>query len=267
MPTNDEDILHVGPNVLRVDADLANIVGINKAIIIQQVDYWTQTNKKYLRNFHDGHYWVYNTAAEWNKQFKWMGLSTLNRALKALENDGYLIIGNYNRAKFDRTKWYRLNYILLNRQLAFCRNEQMQFAKSSRPIPETNITETNTKTNNGDNGKMVGTAAGFSHSTAAPAEKSPHAEPRKSDPAISDFIKWYFRYYEMMECTPHPPIKSAQKIRVHDQLKAFMDTWDLTPDAFKDMAEAFFAVETSDHNINHFATEGILTNRFYEAIY
>lgn len=33
------------------------------------------------------------------------------------------------------------------------------------------------------------------------------------------------------------------------------------------MAEAFFDVESSDHNINHFATAGILENRFYEELY
>lgn len=259
--------LFISKNILIVDSDLANMLGINKAVILQQIHYWTEKNEELGRNLKDGHYWVYNTFESWGKQFKWIGVRTIKKLIKELEDDGYLITGTFNKSSFDHTKWYRINYDKVDVLLGECNNFTIGGEKSSPAIPKTNITETNTETNNGDKGKMVGTAAGFSHSTAAPAEKSPHAEPRKSDPAISDFIKWYFRYYEMMECTPHPPIKSAQKIRVHDQLKAFMDTWDLTPDAFKDMAEAFFAVETSDHNINHFATEGILTNRFYEAIY
>lgn len=47
---------------------------------------------------------------EWNKQFPWLSLKTLKRKFKSLEDKGLLITGNYNKAKFDRTKWYRINY-------------------------------------------------------------------------------------------------------------------------------------------------------------
>ena len=32
------------------------------------------------------------------------------RAFHALEKEGYLISGNYNRLKLDKTKWYSIDY-------------------------------------------------------------------------------------------------------------------------------------------------------------
>lgn len=50
-------------------------------------------------------------------------------------------------------------------------------------------------------------------------------------------------------------------------LAAFINENELDVEALKDMAYAFFDNVDSDHNINHFATPGILENRFYEAVY
>ncbi|WP_254119113.1 conserved phage C-terminal domain-containing protein [Bacillus sp. FJAT-29790] len=36
--------------------------------------------------------------------------STIKRTIKSLENQGYLISGNFNRSKMDQTKWYSIDY-------------------------------------------------------------------------------------------------------------------------------------------------------------
>ncbi|WP_149315790.1 conserved phage C-terminal domain-containing protein [Lentilactobacillus buchneri] len=94
---------------LQVLPSLAVKVGLNEAIILQQFHYWLQRSK----NIHDGYRWIYNSYREWNKQFPFWGLNTLKRAITSLEKSGYLIPGNYNKAGFDKTKWYRINYELL----------------------------------------------------------------------------------------------------------------------------------------------------------
>lgn len=81
-----------------------------EAIILQQIHYWLVKNV----NIKDGYSWVYNSIKEWNKQFDWLSEPTLKRKFKSLENKGLLITGNYNKAKFDRTKWYRINYDTLD---------------------------------------------------------------------------------------------------------------------------------------------------------
>lgn len=79
---------------------------VDKAIMLQQIHYWSSksNNKK------NGYRWVYNTIEEWHDQFPWLSKKTVQRYLKQLEDDGYLITGSYNKLKFDRTKWYRINY-------------------------------------------------------------------------------------------------------------------------------------------------------------
>lgn len=101
------------------------------------------------------------------------------------------------------------------------------------------------------------------------SQASPVSVPKvyKSDEAISRFMDWYFAYYKHMTGECHPAIRSSQKVRVHDTLKAFCDENEIDIDGLKSMAGAFFNIETSDHNINHFATDGILENRYYEELY
>ncbi len=40
----------------------------------------------------------------------WKSETTMRTAFKNLEKQGLLITANYNKAKFDKTKWYRINY-------------------------------------------------------------------------------------------------------------------------------------------------------------
>ena len=89
---------------------LAKLLGINEAIILQQIHYWLERSN----NIHDGYKWVYNSVAEWQKQFPWLAIATLKRKFKSLEDKGLLITANYNKAKFDKTKWYRIDYNALN---------------------------------------------------------------------------------------------------------------------------------------------------------
>lgn len=84
---------------------------VDKAIILQQIHYWLQRSK----NIEDGHHWVFNTVREWHQQFPWLAEKTVQRYLKDLCDKGLLITGNFNKANFDRTKWYRINYEALDK--------------------------------------------------------------------------------------------------------------------------------------------------------
>lgn len=84
--------------------------GSDPAIILQQIHYWLLRSNQVK----DGHRWVYNSVRQWHEQFPWMSEKTISRHLKNLEKRGLLITGNYNRAGFDKTKWYRINYPALS---------------------------------------------------------------------------------------------------------------------------------------------------------
>lgn len=122
--------------------DLAVIVGLNEAIILQQVHYWTTINRKAKTNYRDGHTWTFNTYAKWQNQFPFWSIRTIRTTITRLETQKLLISNNYNSLKIDRTKWYRINYenleyIIANSITVPCgKSCHMQVAESATPLPE-----------------------------------------------------------------------------------------------------------------------------------
>lgn len=90
--------------------ELADKIGLNEAIFVQQLHYWL----KYSKHDYDGSKWVYNTYEEWQKQFTFWSISTIQRITIKLEKMNIIKVGNYNRHKMDKTKWYSINYEMLN---------------------------------------------------------------------------------------------------------------------------------------------------------
>ncbi|TCK03277.1 UNVERIFIED_ORG: replication initiation and membrane attachment protein [Anoxybacillus amylolyticus] len=85
---------------------LAKEIGLNEAIVLQQLHYWLQESN----NERDGHRWVYNTYEDWQKQFPFWSIRTIRRTIKNLENKGIVISDYLNSMKIDKTKWYRIDY-------------------------------------------------------------------------------------------------------------------------------------------------------------
>ncbi len=91
---------------IQVLPKLAELIGLNEAIVLQQIHYWLNNSK----HKYDGKTWVFNSYPEWQKQFPFWSLITIKRTIYSLEKQNLLLIGNYNKAKFDKTKWYTINY-------------------------------------------------------------------------------------------------------------------------------------------------------------
>jgi len=88
---------------------LVEKVGLNEAIFLQQLHYWLKKSE----HVHDGRRWVYNTFENWHKQLPFWSVRTIRRIVKKLEDQGLIITGNFNRYKIDRTKWYTIDYDML----------------------------------------------------------------------------------------------------------------------------------------------------------
>lgn len=121
-------------------------VGFNEAHVLQQIYYWVEGNREAGRNYHDGHYWTYNTYEEWHKHFFWWSESTIRRLIANLEKIGVVKSANYNKEKFDHTKWYTVDEDVLarleiegKRKLkALAQNEQIGALKKNSAIPKNN---------------------------------------------------------------------------------------------------------------------------------
>jgi hypothetical protein len=139
---------------------LAAAIGLNEAIILQQIHYWVEKFKEVKDKHHnqDGKWWVWNTSAEWQENFPFWSERTIWRVLESLRNPlvpsphdkrvqrkALVITGNYNRKGYDKTLWYRIDYDELERvEKAYCQVVKMALTMCqdgidnvSTPIPET----------------------------------------------------------------------------------------------------------------------------------
>lgn len=134
---------------LQVLPSLAKLVGLNEAIILQQIHYWSSTSE----HEYEGYKWIYNSYPSWQKQFQFWSPDTIKRAILKLEKEGYLVTGNFNKMKIDRTKWYRINYEKLGEnarpwgQVAPTRRAACPDEKGSLPLPIPENTTENTTEN------------------------------------------------------------------------------------------------------------------------
>ena len=90
------------------DIAIAQEYGMECAVIIKHLYFWIKKNQVCEKNFHDGRYWTYGSVKAFCELFPYMGDKKLRNAFKRLEDNGLIVVGNYNTLPFDRTKWYAL---------------------------------------------------------------------------------------------------------------------------------------------------------------
>lgn len=91
---------------LMIVPSLAVKIGMNEAVILQQIHYWLGVSKHEI----EGNKWVYNTYEDWQEQFPFWSISTIKRTFHSLEKLGIVVSDNWNALKLDKTKWYTINY-------------------------------------------------------------------------------------------------------------------------------------------------------------
>ncbi|MDK2932390.1 MAG: hypothetical protein PWP27_200 [Clostridiales bacterium] len=89
---------------------LAKKIGLNEAIVIQQIHYWLKVNEETNKHFYNNRYWMYNSFEKWCEQFPFWSIATIKRIFKNLEKQKILLVSNYNKYRRDRTKWYTIDY-------------------------------------------------------------------------------------------------------------------------------------------------------------
>lgn len=86
---------------------LAMAVGLNEAVLLQQLHFLLRSHASHTR---DQRQWVYNTYEQWQTVFPFWKPRMLRILLTDLEQRGLLLSGKYNHSKSDQTKWYTIDY-------------------------------------------------------------------------------------------------------------------------------------------------------------
>jgi hypothetical protein len=124
--------------------EIAKKYGIECAIILENMSFWIAKNKANKKHFYEGRYWTYNSIKAFSELFPYWSVHQIGRFLRELEVQGLVISGNFNKAGYDKTKWYSINdsFILQNCNIE-CAKLHNPLCENAQPIPDIN-TDINT---------------------------------------------------------------------------------------------------------------------------
>lgn len=88
------------------DSEIALKVGVNAAVIYQNIVFWCEKNAANGKHIHDGMAWTYNSVRAFSEMFPYLTQDQIRRAIERLEAGGLIATGNFNEDSRDRTKWF-----------------------------------------------------------------------------------------------------------------------------------------------------------------
>ncbi|MFK2750691.1 hypothetical protein ACIXUO_19465 [Bacteroides fragilis] len=170
------------------DDKIAKELGIEAACVLHNFAFWINKNIADNHNYFEGRYWTYNTREALSKLFPYMNSLKIYRVIGKLEEEGYILKGNFNKSRMDRTTWYALTekcismlvscgytiigYSYANYQKCKMQVENMNNAScmNEQTIPDSIYTDSNTKLTN-----VNYSIATHEESVLFPVEKKPLA--------------------------------------------------------------------------------------------
>lgn len=88
--------------------EIATKHGVEEAILLENIMYWTEKNKANDKHYYDGRNWTYNSLKAFEELFPFWSKRQIERILKSLKDQRLIYVGNYNKMAYDRTNWYTL---------------------------------------------------------------------------------------------------------------------------------------------------------------
>ena len=87
---------------------LARVLGIDEAIIIEQLYWWIHKNEceEDETMIKDGRVWCRSSAKGFNKYIDYMSAQKIRRVLRTLEELEVIKVGNFNKVPTNQTLWY-----------------------------------------------------------------------------------------------------------------------------------------------------------------
>lgn len=129
--------LHMGEH--HFNTEEAEKYGIDEAVILYNLRFWLLKNKANKKHEHDGYYWTYNSTRGFAELFTYMSANKIQKILRKLEEKGAIICGNYNKATYDRTKWFTLpEFAIVQIGSVHSAKRLNALSQTAQPIPDIN---------------------------------------------------------------------------------------------------------------------------------
>jgi hypothetical protein len=89
------------------DVEIAQEIGLEKAIILNNIAFWVNKNVANKKHTHNGKTYTYNSYEAFAKLFPYMKINTIKRVIREMEEEGILESRtDLNESTHDHTKWY-----------------------------------------------------------------------------------------------------------------------------------------------------------------
>lgn len=123
--------------ILMCRTDVAVQYGLDAAVLLNNVVYWTQKNQSEGKHFHNGRYWMSASLKGLAALYPLWSVPQIKRLIAKLRDSGALLVGDFNEDRMNRTNWYSPcdEILALYEAEKDCapmgRNRKMQGTKSS----------------------------------------------------------------------------------------------------------------------------------------
>lgn len=117
------------------------------------------------RNIHENRCWSYNTLKDFQNYFDFWSTKNIRTIIKHCQQEGLILIGNFNKRKYDKTSWYTLTdkaleyYPVLKERFSALTLDNTHLpevakgiAGSGKPIPENTTSLSNINITNSESG-------------------------------------------------------------------------------------------------------------------
>ncbi len=101
--------------------EIAQRIGVITAIVLWQIKHFMRVakDKKYNKtHYKDGKWWAKTSTRRLHEHMPYLSISTINRAIEALEDMDVIISCKFKRYKGDHTKYYTIDYTKVKETVA-----------------------------------------------------------------------------------------------------------------------------------------------------
>ncbi len=128
--------LLIDESPLQVIPTLARAIGLNEAIMLQQIHYWSRISE----HERDERRWVPMSAPDLAQKFSFWSEATIKRTVARLREIGLLFVTKKSHTSWERANWYAVNYQALNRLNLSIGSKSDGASDQSDPVHHRNLT-------------------------------------------------------------------------------------------------------------------------------
>lgn len=133
------------------DVEIAMTVGVDAAIILNCLHFWSVKNAANNKNVRDGLVWTYNSRKAFAEIFPYWSSDKIGRTLRKMEDLGHIVSNNYNSSGYDRTKWYAISaQCIVQFPQLHCADLHNGVCRTAQPIPVLNTVNDQVDNGNAD---------------------------------------------------------------------------------------------------------------------